>query len=76
MSVEKIGQDQRDAGNQVWQVNYNADGPNCNCRYKKRFRKISSILKEAKARRAMLLKYGPVALSNCPSFKRVQPAPN
>jgi len=62
--VEKICQDQRDAGLQVWAVNYNANGQIVIAGIKKDLETLAPILKEAKARRAMLLNMS--VASHCP----------
>ncbi len=62
--VENICQEQRDSGMQVWAVNYNADGQIVIAGIKKDLEKLVSILKEAKARRAMLLDMS--VASHCP----------
>jgi [acyl-carrier-protein] S-malonyltransferase len=62
--VETICQEQRDAGMQVWAVNYNSDGQIVIAGIKKDLEKLVSILKDAKARRAMLLDMS--VASHCP----------
>ncbi len=62
--VENICQEQREAGMQVWAVNYNADGQIVIAGIKKDLEKLVPILKEAKARRAMLLDMS--VASHCP----------
>jgi [acyl-carrier-protein] S-malonyltransferase len=62
--VEQICQDQRDAGLQVWAVNYNANGQIVIAGIKKDLELLVPILKEAKARRAMLLNMS--VASHCP----------
>jgi len=63
-SVEKICQEQRDAGMKVWAVNYNAQGQIVIAGVKSDLEKLEPILKEAKARRAMLLNMS--IASHCP----------
>jgi [acyl-carrier-protein] S-malonyltransferase len=63
-AVENICQEQRDAGMQVWAVNYNADGQIVIAGIKKDLEKLVPILKGAKARRAMLLDMS--VASHCP----------
>ncbi len=65
--VEKICQEQRDAGLQVWAVNYNADGQIVIAGIKKDLEKLVPILKDAKAKRAMLLNMS--VASHCPLLK-------
>ena len=62
--VEQICQEQRDAGLQVWAVNYNADGQIVIAGIKKDLEALAPILKEAKAKRAMLLDMS--VASHCP----------
>ncbi len=62
--VEQICQEQRDAGLQVWAVNYNADGQIVIAGIKKDLEVLAPILKEAKAKRAMLLNMS--VASHCP----------
>jgi len=62
--VEQICQEQRDAGLQVWAVNYNAVGQIVIAGIKSDLEKLEPILKEAKARRAMLLNMS--VASHCP----------
>lgn len=62
--VEKICQEQREAGLQVWAVNYNADGQIVIAGIKKDLELLSPILKEAKAKRAILLDMS--VASHCP----------
>ncbi len=62
--VERICQEQRDAGLQVWAVNYNADGQIVIAGIKKDLEALVPILKEAKAKRAMLLNMS--VASHCP----------
>jgi [acyl-carrier-protein] S-malonyltransferase len=63
-TVEKITQEQRDAGMKVWAVNYNAQGQIVIAGVKSDLQKLEPILKEAKARRAMLLNMS--VASHCP----------
>jgi len=62
--VEQICQEQRDAGLQVWAVNYNADGQIVIAGIKKDLEALVPILKDAKAKRAMLLNMS--VASHCP----------
>jgi [acyl-carrier-protein] S-malonyltransferase len=62
--VEKICQEQREAGLQVWAVNYNADGQIVIAGIKKDLELLAPILKEAKAKRAILLDMS--VASHCP----------
>jgi [acyl-carrier-protein] S-malonyltransferase len=62
--VEEICATQREAGLQVWAVNYNADGQIVIAGVKSDLVKLEPILKEAKARRAMLLNMS--IASHCP----------
>ena len=62
--VEKICEEQRTAGLQVWAVNYNADGQIVIAGIKKDLEVLAPILKEAKAKRAMLLDMS--VASHCP----------
>jgi len=62
--VEKICAEQRDAGLQVWAVNYNSDGQIVIAGIKKDLEVLAPILKEAKAKRAMLLDMS--VASHCP----------
>ena len=62
--VEKICAEQREAGMQVWAVNYNADGQIVIAGIKKDLEKLVDILKSAKAKRAMLLNMS--VASHCP----------
>ena len=62
--VESICQEQRDAGMKVWAVNYNAQGQIVIAGVKSDLQKLEPILKEAKARRAMLLNMS--VASHCP----------
>lgn len=62
--VEDICATQREAGLQVWAVNYNAEGQIVIAGVKSDLVKLEPILKEAKARRAMLLNMS--IASHCP----------
>jgi len=62
--VEEICQTQRDAGERVWAVNYNADGQIVIAGIKSDLEKLAPILKEAGAKRAMLLNMS--VASHCP----------
>ena len=62
--VEKICAEQRDAGLNVWAVNYNADGQIVIAGIKKDLETLAPILKEAKAKRAILLDMS--VASHCP----------
>jgi [acyl-carrier-protein] S-malonyltransferase len=62
--VEKICEEQRAAGLQVWAVNYNADGQIVIAGIKKDLELLVPLLKEAKAKRAMLLDMS--VASHCP----------
>ncbi len=63
-TVEQICQEQRVAGLQVWAVNYNADGQIVIAGVKKDLEVLAPILKEAKAKRAILLDMS--VASHCP----------
>jgi [acyl-carrier-protein] S-malonyltransferase len=63
-TVEEICQGQREAGKQVWAVNYNADGQIVIAGIKKDLEGLVDVLKEAKAKRAMLLDMS--VASHCP----------
>jgi len=63
-TVEKICEAQREAGLKVWPVNYNAEGQIVIAGIKPDLEKLEPILKEAKARRAMLLNMS--VASHCP----------
>jgi len=63
-TVEKICKEQRAAGLKVWPVNYNAEGQIVIAGLKPDLQKLEPILKEAKARRAMLLNMS--VASHCP----------
>jgi [acyl-carrier-protein] S-malonyltransferase len=62
--VENICEAQREAGLQVWAVNYNSDGQIVIAGIKKDLEVLVPILKEAKAKRAMLLDMS--VASHCP----------
>jgi len=62
--VEQICEEQRANGLQVWAVNYNADGQIVIAGIKKDLEVLAPILKEAKAKRAMLLDMS--VASHCP----------
>jgi len=62
--VEQICAEQRDAGLSVWAVNYNADGQIVIAGIKKDLETLAPILKEAKAKRAILLDMS--VASHCP----------
>jgi len=62
--VERICAEQRDAGLQVWAVNYNSEGQIVIAGIKKDLELLAPILKEAKAKRAMLLDMS--VASHCP----------
>ncbi len=62
--VENICEKQRDEGLKVWPVNYNAEGQIVIAGIKPDLEKLEPILKEAKARRAMLLNMS--VASHCP----------
>jgi [acyl-carrier-protein] S-malonyltransferase len=62
--VENICEEQRVAGLQVWAVNYNADGQIVIAGIKKDLEVLAPILKEAKAKRAILLDMS--VASHCP----------
>ena len=62
--VEEITQTQRDNGLKVWAVNYNAKGQIVIAGVKSDLEKLVAILKEAKAKRAMLLNMS--VASHCP----------
>jgi [acyl-carrier-protein] S-malonyltransferase len=63
-AVESVCQAQRDAGKQVWAVNYNAEGQIVVAGIKSDLELLVDILKEAGARRAMLLDMS--VASHCP----------
>jgi len=62
--VETICEEQREAGLKVWAVNYNSDGQIVIAGIKKDLEVLVPILKEAKAKRAMLLDMS--VASHCP----------
>jgi len=62
--VEGVCDAQREADNQVWPVNYNADGQIVIAGIKKDLEALVPVLKEAKAKRAMLLDMS--VASHCP----------
>ncbi len=62
--VEQICAKQREAGKQVWAVNYNADGQIVIAGIKKDLEALVPVLKDAKAKRAMLLNMS--VASHCP----------
>ena len=62
--VEEICTTQREAGFRVWAVNYNAKGQIVIAGIKDDLKKLEPILKEAKAKRAMLLNMS--VASHCP----------
>jgi [acyl-carrier-protein] S-malonyltransferase len=63
-AVESVCQAQREAGKQVWAVNYNAEGQIVIAGIKSDLETLVDILKEAGARRAMLLDMS--VASHCP----------
>jgi len=63
-TVESICEEQRAAGMKVWPVNYNAEGQIVIAGLKPDLQTLEPILKEAKARRAMLLNMS--VASHCP----------
>lgn len=63
-AVEKVCQDARDNGKQVWAVNYNSDGQIVIAGIKKDLEELVDILKSAGAKRAMLLNMS--VASHCP----------
>ncbi len=63
-AVEEVCAEQRDAGQQVWAVNYNADGQIVVAGIKKDLEHLVSVLKDAGAKRAMLLDMS--VASHCP----------
>ncbi len=62
--VEQICEEQREAGLKVWAVNYNSDGQIVIAGIKKDLEVLAPILKEAKAKKAMLLDMS--VASHCP----------
>lgn len=63
-TVENICAAQREAGMKVWPVNYNAEGQIVIAGIKPDLEKLEPLLKEAKAKRAMLLNMS--VASHCP----------
>ena len=63
-AVEKLCEEQRDAGLQVWAVNYNADGQIVIAGIKKDLELFAPMVKEAGAKRTMLLDMS--VASHCP----------
>ena len=63
-TVEKLCEEQRAQGRKVWPVNYNAEGQIVVAGIKEDLRTLEPILKEAGARRAMLLNMS--VASHCP----------
>jgi len=63
-TVEGICQSQRESGKSVWAVNYNSDGQIVIAGIKKDLEMLVEVLKEAKAKRAMLLNMS--VASHCP----------
>ncbi len=63
-AVEEVCTSQRDAGKQVWPVNYNADGQIVIAGIKKDLEELVAVLKDAGAKRAMLLDMS--VASHCP----------
>jgi len=63
-AVEKLCEEQREAGLQVWAVNYNADGQIVIAGIKKDLELFAPMVKEAGAKRAMLLDMS--VASHCP----------
>jgi [acyl-carrier-protein] S-malonyltransferase len=66
-SVEEVCQAQRGEGKQVWPVNYNADGQIVIAGIKQDLEELVQILKDAGAKRAMLLDMS--VASHCPLLK-------
>ena len=64
VEVEKLCEEQRDEGLQVWAVNYNADGQIVIAGIKKDLEFFAPMVKEAGAKRAMLLDMS--VASHCP----------
>jgi len=62
--VEEVCEAQRKEGKQVWAVNYNSDGQIVIAGIKKDLEELVPVLKEAKAKRAMLLDMS--VASHCP----------
>jgi len=63
-TVERICHEQRDSGKSVWAVNYNTDGQIVIAGIKSDLEELVSVLKDAKAKRAMLLNMS--VASHCP----------
>ncbi len=63
-TVERLCEEQRKNGRQVWPVNYNADGQIVIAGVKDDLKALEPLLKEAGARRAMLLNMS--VASHCP----------
>ncbi|MGB5505075.1 MAG: ACP S-malonyltransferase [Sulfurovum sp.] len=63
-AVEEVCSAQREAGKQVWAVNYNADGQIVIAGIKKDLEELVGVLKDAGAKRAMLLDMS--VASHCP----------
>lgn len=63
-AVEKLCEEQREAGLQVWAVNYNADGQIVIAGIKKDLELFAPMVKESGAKRAMLLDMS--VASHCP----------
>lgn len=63
-TVEKLCEEQREQGKKVWPVNYNAQGQIVIAGIKSDLQELEPILKENKARRAMLLNMS--VASHCP----------
>jgi [acyl-carrier-protein] S-malonyltransferase len=63
-TVEDTCQSQRESGKSVWAVNYNSDGQIVIAGIKKDLEALVDVLKEAKAKRAMLLNMS--VASHCP----------
>jgi len=62
--IEEICHDARESGKKVWPANYNADGQIVIAGIKEDLQALEQILKEAKARRVMLLNMS--VASHCP----------
>lgn len=63
-AVEEVCSTQRETGKQVWAVNYNADGQIVIAGIKKDLEELVAVLKDAGAKRAMLLDMS--VASHCP----------
>ena len=63
-TVEQICSNARDNDKQVWAVNYNSDGQIVIAGIKKDLEELADVLKDAKAKRAMLLNMS--VASHCP----------